>query len=263
LLLQSASFFAPLTFVQWQENGHLEAMIEDMNMAIMDIDLLFRDWRYIQLCLVAKVLLCHVWSLVTSVANVFFVQWYLGGQFLWYGVTAMSYLVQRDGDSPFDLIFPKVTKCTLSTYGPSGSVQSHDALCVMPVNVLNDKIYLVAWFVLLGVSVLIVAFHVAAAVVLLSRSLRTKLLLLYLDPRQKEQRSRVSRFVNAANLADHLLLFLLAHNLGRMAFRRLVDSLYAKDWTLEEDYFANAPAESDGLVANQNSEKGKLSHQSV
>ena len=47
--------------------------------------------------------------------------------------------VEERGDDPFDVVFPKMTKCTLNTYGPSGTVQNHDALCVMTVNVLNEK----------------------------------------------------------------------------------------------------------------------------
>ena len=47
--------------------------------------------------------------------------------------------VEERGPDPFDVVFPKMTKCTLNTYGPSGTVQNHDALCVMTVNVLNEK----------------------------------------------------------------------------------------------------------------------------
>ena len=45
------------------------------------------------------------------------------------------------GPDPFDLLFPKMTKCTMFTYGPSGTAQNHDGLCVMPVNVINEKVF--------------------------------------------------------------------------------------------------------------------------
>nr|CAD7569161.1 unnamed protein product [Timema californicum] len=45
-----------------------------------------------------------------------------------------------------DAIFPKVTKCTFHKFGPSGSIQNHEALCVMGLNVVNEKIYTVLWF---------------------------------------------------------------------------------------------------------------------
>ena len=35
-----------------------------------------------------------------------------------------------------------MTKCTLKLYGASGTLQNYDALCVMPVNMLNEKVNL-------------------------------------------------------------------------------------------------------------------------
>jgi hypothetical protein len=43
-------------------------------------------------------------------------------------------------------IFPKVTKCTFHLYGPSGSIQNKDGLCVLPLNIINEKIYIFLWF---------------------------------------------------------------------------------------------------------------------
>ena len=43
-------------------------------------------------------------------------------------------------------------QCRFNKYGPSGSIQTHDALCVLPINIINEKIYifLYFWFVFLG-----------------------------------------------------------------------------------------------------------------
>ncbi|XP_059086141.1 innexin shaking-B-like [Tigriopus californicus] len=39
-----------------------------------------------------------------------------------------------------------MTKCTFQKYGPSGTMENVDALCVLPVNVINEKIFFVLWF---------------------------------------------------------------------------------------------------------------------
>ena len=41
-------------------------------------------------------------------------------------------------------------------FGPSGTKQNYDGLCVLPLNILHDKIYLVLWYwyFLLGVITL-------------------------------------------------------------------------------------------------------------
>lgn len=52
----------------------------------------------------------------------------------------------HDRVDPMARLFPKMTKCTIHTFGPAGTVQIHDALCVLPLNVVNEKIFVVLWF---------------------------------------------------------------------------------------------------------------------
>ncbi|CAB0012777.1 unnamed protein product [Nesidiocoris tenuis] len=42
--------------------------------------------------------------------------------------------------------FPKVTKCTFHKYGASGNIQTHDTICIMSLNIINEKIYVLLWF---------------------------------------------------------------------------------------------------------------------
>ena len=48
----------------------------------------------------------------------------------------------------------QITKCTFHKFGASGSVQKFDGICVLPLNIINEKIYVFLWFwfVLLAVS---------------------------------------------------------------------------------------------------------------
>ena len=39
-----------------------------------------------------------------------------------------------------------MTKCTFHKYGPSGTIQNHDGLCVLAINIITEKIYLILWF---------------------------------------------------------------------------------------------------------------------
>ena len=89
-----------------------------------------------------------------------------------FGIASLEYITtpfQERGPDPFDKIFPKMTKCTMRTYGPSGTLQTHDALCVMGCNVLNEKIYFLVWFVFWALLIFTAIHHVIASIILLSK----------------------------------------------------------------------------------------------
>ena len=44
----------------------------------------------------------------------------------------------EDRCDPMARIFPKVTKCTFNKFGPTGTLMRRDALCVLPVNIINE-----------------------------------------------------------------------------------------------------------------------------
>ena len=47
---------------------------------------------------------------------------------------------------PINRVFPKMTKCTFHKFGPSGNIEKIDSLCLLPINVINEKIYVFLWF---------------------------------------------------------------------------------------------------------------------
>lgn len=78
----------------------------------------------------------------------FLIDSFLGGEFFTYGIKVLE-LSQMDQENRYDpmvAVFPRVTKCTFHKFGPSGTIQEHDALCILALNILNEKIYIVLWF---------------------------------------------------------------------------------------------------------------------
>ena len=52
----------------------------------------------------------------------------------------------EDRVDPMSRVFPRMTKCTFYKYGGSGTLMTLDALCVLGMNILNEKIYVFLWF---------------------------------------------------------------------------------------------------------------------
>ena len=54
----------------------------------------------------------------------------------------VAQFVQSDPASrtdPMTRVFPRMTKCIYRKFGASGTIQTHDALCILPINVINEK----------------------------------------------------------------------------------------------------------------------------
>merc|ERR1712141_916733 len=82
-----------------------------------------------------KFFLCEVLNLVNVVGQIYFMDFFLGGEFTRYGtdVLAMTELPPEERDDPMARVFPKMTKCTFHKFGPSGTVEKFDGLCVLPL----------------------------------------------------------------------------------------------------------------------------------
>ena len=46
----------------------------------------------------------------------------------------------------------RLTKCTFHKFGTSGELEKHDALCILPLNIFNEKIYIFLWFWMLALT---------------------------------------------------------------------------------------------------------------
>jgi len=45
----------------------------------------------------------------------------------------------------FSALFPKVSKCSFKKYGPSGDIIKDDVICLLPLNVVYEKILIWIW----------------------------------------------------------------------------------------------------------------------
>lgn len=82
-----------------------------------------------------------------------------------------------DSVSPMDIMFPKITKCTFYKYGPSGTIESRDAVCVMTLNIVNEKIYVILWYwlLLLGALSVLAVFWRIVSIILIAINISGKL----------------------------------------------------------------------------------------
>ncbi|CAB4062213.1 inx [Lepeophtheirus salmonis] len=132
-------------------------------------------------------------------------------------------------DDPMALVFPKVTKCTFNKYGPSGTIEVKDGLCVLPLNIINEKIFIFLWFWLIVIAAISGLFLIYRLFVLLGFQIRVALIT-YRGGRSTK-RDHVASILNAPSfsymekIGDWLVLYLLCKNLDVLTVNELIKHL--------------------------------------
>lgn len=159
-----------------------------------------------------------------QILNIAFINFVFTGFWLRF-TPAMMTLVTTDWKSweaYSSRIFPKLVKCDLDVYGPSGSYESKDALCVLPLNIINDKIFafLWIWFIILfAISTVNLLYRL---VILFSRKYRIIVLKSLARPISFKQAKRAS---HNGNYGDWFVLWLMSMNLNPEIFKDIMFDL--------------------------------------
>lgn len=69
----------------------------------------------------------------------------------------------------------RVTKCHFHKYGPSGTIQRHDVMCVLALNIINEKIYIFLWFWYIILAVLTALYLIYTLAVIAIPSMRQRM----------------------------------------------------------------------------------------
>ena len=104
---------------------------------------------------VAKFVSCEFLNMINVLVQMWLMNNFFGGQFTTYGVDVIT-LSGQDMEKrvdPMAKVFPKMSKCTFHKYGPSGTIMNHDGLCILPINIINEKIYVFLWFWFVGLAI--------------------------------------------------------------------------------------------------------------
>lgn len=234
LFLQAILFYIPRYFWKAMEGGRIKNLILGLNSPILPEETKTANKKLLVEYMTANLnnhsvyfmsyALAEIMNFVNVVGQIFLMDAFLGGEFSTYGskviqFTGWDWSVRYD---PMIKVFPRLTKCTFHRYGSSGDVQRHDAMCILPINIINEKIYVFLWFWFIILAV-------ASGIVLIYRVM----IVFYPRSRFMVTRSRarlanqdnLEMIINKCKLGDWLLLDLLSKNLDPLNFRDVINDL--------------------------------------
>jgi innexin len=122
-------------------------------------------------------------------------------------------------------VFPKVTKCTFHKFGPSGTVQKIDGLCVLPLNIVNERIYVFLWFWFIILAVITgLALLYRVAVIL---GTQARMYLLRAQARLAP-RNDVECVAQKCQIGDWFVLLMLGKNIDPLVYKELISDLASR-----------------------------------
>ena len=174
-----------------------------------------------------KFLSCEALNIFNAIMNISFLNNLMGGQFYSYGseVLWFSQKNQEDRTDPMIKVFPRITKCTFNLYGPSGTIETIDLMCVLAMNIFNEKIYIFLWFWFIFLAVVSSMALLYRFIVLFTPNIRVGLLHRKVKFRNKDIGDF---FNNKLTFGDFFLLHLLSKNIEYLSFSSLVHAFHAR-----------------------------------
>lgn len=234
LFIQGILFYVPYYLWKLWEGGLMRAISMGMQIALITdqekghkrkilIDYLYSHLKHHKFYAI-KYFLCEVICLGNLIGQMWFMNWFFDNQFLLFGwdIIKYSHKDQEDRVDPMIFVFPRMTKCLFHTIGSSGDIQKHDALCMLTLNVVNEKIYIGIWFwfvILLVLTIMLLCYRLLTFMV---TSLRP--ILLHRRCRLSEYKD-LKTICKSGNIGDWFVLYMLANNLDPLIMREITQEI--------------------------------------
>ncbi|XP_064457021.1 innexin shaking-B-like [Ornithodoros turicata] len=232
LFCQAVFFYVPRWLWKMWENGKVEAIVSalDVKSAIFQeqrearnslVDFLVLNLRRNNVYF-TRYFCCEIACVANVILQMVITNWVLGGGFYTYGSDVVNWYRQdkQTTVSPMVRAFPRLTKCSFWKFGDSGTLENREAICVLPLNILNEKIFLFLWFwyvILLILGVLVVIYRI---VVCVHVPLRYGLLQVRFP-----HAPTLSSVVKHVSMGDVFMLSLIGQNVDSLVFSDIIREL--------------------------------------
>lgn len=171
-----------------------------------------------------KYIICQFINLFNVLLQVYLMDVFLGNQFTTYGtdVFKVSQLPVEERYDPMSKVFPRVTKCTWTQYGQSGSKEIRDAICILPINIINEKIYIGLWFWFMILIVWTTIYLMFEMTLVCSYELRLRYLS-YIC--RSTSRAEINLILHRCNYGDWFFMTRLAKHIDPQIFHAIIMDL--------------------------------------
>lgn len=178
---------------------------------------------------------CEILNLVIVVSHFFITDKFLNHRYLWYGWdfvlyhTTLSPGEQRAqwNPNPGCRTFPRVASCNYYRYGPAGGQEKVNALCILALNIINDKVFAVIWIWCACLSLISFTMLLYRIIICSSSYLRLQILNQRVGRTDITKHEKIIEYLNKRPLGDWFVLYQMSKNLRRHFFIEFLTDLSA------------------------------------
>lgn len=190
LFIQGVTFYLPHALWKQKESGRIAKLKLNLDKIFFNNE----NERREQLKSVAEYFLNHQnrfyftdWPLnwfivaeigqfVNIIVQICLIDKFLGGYFHQYGPDIYRFITDYNNEhmNPMVRVFPRVTKCTFRMFGSSGTLERHDTMCILSINIVNEKIYVCLWFWLYLLAIITGLSLIYRLLILFNQNFRSK-----------------------------------------------------------------------------------------
>ncbi|XP_067124884.1 innexin shaking-B-like [Centruroides vittatus] len=165
---------------------------------------------------------CELLCLINAIFQMFLVDVFLNGEFLNYGIEVIKYKMNDNNNSvinPMLETFPRMAKCFFYYYGSSGDIRKIDNLCILALNVINEKIFIFLWFWFI-ILILLSSMSVVYRIVLI---ISGKMRLYVLSIRYRLVRETyLELLIKRLSVGDWFIIYMLGKNIDRFILTEIL-----------------------------------------
>jgi len=175
-----------------------------------------------------KYFLCDVLNFVNVIGQMYFINYFLGGVFMTYGTKVLDFMNMDDEmrSDPMMEVFPRVTKCTFHKYGSSGTIMKLDALCILGLNIINEKIYVTLWFWFIILAILTSVYLVYLVAIASMPALRRNLVIR--KAKGSTNKNWTHDLVEKMPIGDWFMVFLISRNMDSVMYNVFIEEITEK-----------------------------------
>jgi len=211
-----------------------------------------------------KFYFCEFLNFVNVVFQICLTDKFLGGSFSTYGLEVFSWSSEDPENrvDPMSRVFPRMTKCKFNKFGGSGTIQNFDALCVLGMNIINEKVFLFLWLWFIILAIITAIYLVGTAVTFFVPSFRGRLVVLEnygLRPKNHNQAQMFRNYLSGLVHSEWLILYYLAGSMDRTNFNNLILKMSGSgDTHMEDETDSNNFSDRNDATLPLNKSKSKM-----